>query len=84
MKEKYYITTAIPYASGKPHFGNTYNDVKGMQCGAVKKDSRIANFKWEDGKETSLNRVTSYLKKLVDCGDVIKTIDKKVTYFRLA
>ena len=24
MKEKFYITTAIPYASGKPHFGNTY------------------------------------------------------------
>ncbi|MBR3639772.1 MAG: methionine--tRNA ligase [Clostridia bacterium] len=24
MKEKYYITTAIPYASSKPHFGNTY------------------------------------------------------------
>lgn len=24
MAEKYYITTAIPYASGKPHFGNTY------------------------------------------------------------
>ncbi len=24
MKPKYYITTAIPYASGKPHFGNTY------------------------------------------------------------
>ncbi|MBO5312872.1 MAG: methionine--tRNA ligase [Clostridia bacterium] len=23
-KEKYYITTAIAYASGKPHFGNTY------------------------------------------------------------
>ncbi len=23
-KEKFYITTAIPYASGKPHFGNTY------------------------------------------------------------
>ncbi len=23
-KPKYYITTAIPYASGKPHFGNTY------------------------------------------------------------
>lgn len=23
-KEKYYITTAIPYASRKPHFGNTY------------------------------------------------------------
>ena len=24
MKEKYYITTAIPYCSGKPHIGNTY------------------------------------------------------------
>ena len=24
MKEKYYITTAIPYTSGKPHIGNTY------------------------------------------------------------
>ena len=23
-KEKYYITTAITYASGRPHFGNTY------------------------------------------------------------
>lgn len=23
-KQKYYITTAIAYASGKPHFGNTY------------------------------------------------------------
>ena len=24
MKEKYYITTAIAYASKKPHIGNTY------------------------------------------------------------
>ncbi len=24
MKEKYYITTAIPYTSSKPHIGNTY------------------------------------------------------------
>ena len=23
-KGKYYITTAIAYASGKPHIGNTY------------------------------------------------------------
>ena len=23
-KEKFYITTAIAYASAKPHFGNTY------------------------------------------------------------
>lgn len=27
MKEKYYISTAIAYASGKPHIGNTYEIV---------------------------------------------------------
>ena len=26
-KQKYYITTAIAYASGKPHIGNTYEAV---------------------------------------------------------
>ena len=25
--EKYYITTAIAYASKKPHFGNTYEAI---------------------------------------------------------
>ena len=58
--------------------------VLGMQCGAIAKDSRIAEFVWADGKETSPQRVSSMLKKLVDCGDVVKTTDKKVTYFRLA
>ena len=59
-------------------------DVKGMQCGAIAKDERAATFAWKDGKETSSQRVSAMLKKLVDCGDVVKTIDKKVTYFRLA
>ena len=59
-------------------------DVKGMQCGAVAKDARIAEFAWADGKETSPQRVSAMLKKLVDCGDVVKTTDKKITYFRLA
>ena len=27
MKEKYYITTAIAYTSGKPHIGNSYEIV---------------------------------------------------------
>lgn len=27
MGKKYYITTAIAYASGKPHIGNTYEIV---------------------------------------------------------
>lgn len=59
-------------------------DVKGMQCGAIAKDIRALEFKWKDGKETSSQRVSAILKKLVDKGDVIKTTDKKVTYFRLA
>ena len=60
------------------------SNVLGMQCGAIAKDSRIAEFPWADGKETSSQRVSSMLKKLVDCGDVVKTTDKKTTYFRLA
>lgn len=40
MKEKYYITTAIAYASGKPHIGNSYE--------IVLADS-IARFKRQQG-----------------------------------
>ena len=39
-KEKYYITTAIAYTSGKPHIGNTYE--------AVLADA-IARFKRQEG-----------------------------------
>ena len=39
-KGKYYITTAIAYASGKPHIGNTYE--------IVLADS-IARFKRQEG-----------------------------------
>jgi hypothetical protein len=59
-------------------------DVKGMQCGAIAKDERIIGFAWADGKETSPQRVSAMLKKLVDCGDVVKVTDKKVSYFHLA
>lgn len=40
MKEKYYITTAIAYTSGKPHIGNTYE--------AILSDS-LARFKRFEG-----------------------------------
>ena len=56
----------------------------GMQCGAIAKDERAASFEWKDGKETSPQRVSAMLSKLVACGDVVKVTDKKVTYFRLA
>ena len=59
-------------------------DGRGMQCGAIAKDSRAVEFAWADGKETSSQRVSSMLTKMVACGDVVKTTEKKVTYFRLA
>jgi hypothetical protein len=59
-------------------------DARGMQCGAIAKDERIASFKWADGKETSSQRVSAMLKKMVESGDVAKVTDKKVTYFHLA
>lgn len=40
MKEKFYITTAIAYTSGKPHIGNTYE--------AILADA-IARFKRQEG-----------------------------------
>jgi hypothetical protein len=59
-------------------------DASGMQCGAIAKDERAASFEWKDGKETSSQRVSAMLKKMVDKGDVVKVTDKKVTYFHLA
>ena len=47
-KEKYYITTAIAYTSGKPHIGNTYE--------AVLADS-IARFKRQQGYDVFFQTV---------------------------
>ena len=60
------------------------NDARGMRCGAIAKDSRIAEFEWADKKETSPQRVSAMLKKLTDCGDVVKVMDKKEAFFHLA
>lgn len=49
-----------------------------MQCGAIYKDERVS------AVATSTQQVSAMLKKMVDCGDVVKTIEKKVTYFALA
>ena len=48
-KGKYYITTAIAYASGKPHIGNTYE--------IVLADS-IARFKRQEGYDVFFQTVT--------------------------
>ena len=49
MKEKYYITTAIAYTSGKPHIGNTYE--------AILSDS-VARFKRYQGYDVFLQTGT--------------------------
>ena len=49
MRKKYYITTAIAYASGKPHIGNTYE--------AILADS-IARFKRYEGYDVYLQTGT--------------------------
>ena len=49
MRKKYYMTTAIAYASGKPHIGNTYE--------AVLADS-IARFKRYEGYDVYLQTGT--------------------------
>ena len=41
-KQKYYITTAIAYTSGKPHIGNTYEVVLA---------DAIARYKRQEGYE---------------------------------
>ena len=55
-----------------------------MKCGDILKDERAASFKWKDGKATSSQRVSAILKKMVDKGDVVKTTEKKDTFFSLA
>ena len=59
-------------------------DVRGMRCSEIAKDSRVAEFKWADGKETSPNRVLAYLKKMIEAKDVVRVQDKKEVYFHLA
>ncbi len=49
MSKKFYLTTAIAYASGKPHIGNTYE--------AILSDS-IARFKKKQGYEVFLQTGT--------------------------
>ena len=55
-----------------------------LKCGEILKDARIAEFEWADGKPTSSQRVSAMLKKMVDKGDIVKSTEKKDTFFSLA
>ena len=65
-KEKYYITTAIAYTSGKPHIGNTYE--------AVLADS-IARFKRQQGYDVFFQTGTDEHGQKIE----IKAAEKGVT-----
>lgn len=54
-----------------------------LKCSEILKDNRISTFAWADGKETSSQRVSAHLKKMVDGGNVRKFTDKKETFFEL-
>lgn len=54
-KEKYYITTAIAYTSGKPHIGNTY-EICWQTALPVTKDSRVMMY-------SSRQELTSMVRK---------------------
>lgn len=57
---------------------------KALKCGEIYKDERISGFVWSDDKETSPQRVNAMLKKMVERGDVVRTTEKKETFFSLA
>jgi len=65
-KGKFYMTTAIAYASGKPHIGNTYE--------AVLADS-IARFKRKDGYEVFMQTGTDEHGQKVE----LKAADADIT-----
>lgn len=55
-KQKYYITTAIAYTSGKPHIGNTYEVVLA---------DAIARYKRQEGYDVfSRQELTSMVRRL--------------------
>ena len=79
-KGKFYMTTAIAYASGKPHIGNTYE--------AVLADS-IARFKRNEGMYCTPCEsfwTQSQLKdgKCPDCGREVKPAKEEAYFFRMS
>ena len=55
-KQKYYITTAIAYTSGKPHIGNTYEVVLA---------DAIARYKRQEGYDVFFQTGTILLRRRV-------------------
>ena len=53
-KEKYYMTTAIAYTSGKPHIGNTYEIVLADAIARYKNDGSTGRISRESFRKVVL------------------------------
>lgn len=53
-KGKFYMTTAIAYASGKPHIGNTYEAVLADSIARFKRKTDMMSFSRPE--QTSMDR----------------------------
>ena len=62
MKEKYYLTTAIAYASGKPHIGNTYEII---MADAIARYKRMKGFDvfFQTGTDEHVQKIEEKAKK---------------------
>ena len=61
-KQKYYITTAIAYTSGKPHIGNTYEVVLADAIARYKRQEGYDVF-FQTGTDGMVRRSSSKQKK---------------------
>ena len=61
-KQKYYITTAIAYTSGKPHIGNTYEVVLADAIARYKRQEGYDVF-FQTGTDEHVRRSSSKQKK---------------------
>ncbi len=57
-KQKYYITTAITYTSGKPHIGNTYEIILADAI-ARYKGARATMYFFRQGQMSMVRRLSS-------------------------
>lgn len=78
MKEKYYIATAIAYASGKPHIGNTYEiilaDAIARYQRLIGKDVYFQTGSDEHGEKIALKAIEAGISNQEYVDEVVKVI----------
>ena len=62
MSEKYYITTAIAYTSGKPHIGNTYEIVLADSIARYKRMPGDTTFSFRPERMNTVRRIEDKAK----------------------